>query len=155
MSMLHDELTIGPLSAEIAALITVGDDAGILAVLTRRDIPARGDIRAHDVRQYLMLHDLLLSIESSSALSCVAVTRALELFPVFDTANPVILSKMGTLLDMLVQEPLIPAFTVQHKADILAMGEVLVSRTEQIGLVVSETDIRREIWADDGTRLLS
>ena len=54
MSLL-DELTTGPLAAELAPLIAAGDDGAIYAALHRKDIVADGSVTAHDIQQYLMI----------------------------------------------------------------------------------------------------
>ncbi len=154
MTSLRDELVSGALSVELAPLITAGDDQAILDALTRKDIPVKGKVSAHDIRQYLMLNDLLLTIESSQTVSCLAAKRALEIFETFDLSNGLILAKFTQILTGLEHDNLIPEFTAQHKADLLAMGDRLVSRAEQIGLSVTITDIRAEIWNDDGSRRL-
>lgn len=142
---LHDELTTGPLAAELAPLIADGNDGAILAVLNRKDIPAKGKVSAHDIQQYLMLHDLLLTIESSQTLSCIATKRALEIFPTFDLSNPTILAKFDQILTGLEQDTLLPDFTGQHKADLLAMGDVLISRAEQLDITPTITDIAQAL----------
>lgn len=142
---LHDELTIGPLAAELAPLVADGNDGAILEVLNRKDIPAKGKVSAHDIQQYLMLHDLLLTIESSQTLSCIATKRALEIFPRFDLSNPIILAKFDQILTGLEQDTLFPDFTTQHKADLLAMGDVLISRAEQLDITPTITDIAQAL----------
>lgn len=142
---LYSELTTGPLAAEIAPHIASGDDGAILEILHRKDILAKGSVTSHDIRQYLMLQDLLLSIESSTAIAGLATARALEVFPVFDLSNPVILAKFEAVLDGLVAETLIPDFTAQHKADLLALGDVLVSRADQIGYPVTVETIAQAL----------
>lgn len=142
---LHDELTTGPLASELAPLIGAGNDSAILAVLNRKDIPAKKPVTAHGIRQYLMLVDLLLPIEASNATSCIATKRALEIFESFDLSNPVILAKFTQILDGLVAETLIPDFTEQHKADILSLGDTLISRAEQLGITVTIQDIAQAL----------
>lgn len=151
MTYLHELLISIP---ELQPLIAEGNDGAILTVLNRRDIPAKGKVSAHDIQQYLMLYDLLLVIEASQTPSCLAAKRALEIFPTFDFSNPVILNKFEMILTGLEQDNLIPAFTAQHKADLLAMGDILISRTDQIGFVPTLEQIRSEIWNDDGSRKL-
>lgn len=142
---LLDELTTGPLSGELAPFISSGDDAAILAILTRKDIPAKKPVTAHDIRQYLMLVDLLLPIEASNADTCIATKRALEVFESFDLRNPVILAKFTQILDGLVAETLIPDFTEQHKADILSLGDTMISRVGQLGITVTIQDIAQAL----------
>lgn len=137
MNDLTQELTSGPLAAELSPFIEAGNDGAIFEILHRKDIPTKGKLTAHDIRQYLMLNDLLLPIEASTALSCVATKRALEVFPVLDLSNPMILAKFEQVLDGLVAETLIPDFTEQHKADLLAMADVMVSRADQLGMYIS------------------
>lgn len=138
---LLDELTIGPLAAELTPLIAAGDDSAIYAVLHRKDIAVDGVVTAHDIQQYLMLCDLLLPIEESTATACKTATRALELFPEFRTSIPEVKAKLISVLDNLVAETLIPDFTEVHKATILTMSQTFISRAEQIGINPSENDI--------------
>jgi hypothetical protein len=133
MSLL-EELTTGPLAAELAPHITTGADGVCAAILNRRDIAAKGKVLSHDIRQYLMLVDLLIAIEASPQPACVAAKRALEVFPIFDLSNPMILGKFTQVLDGLVAEELIPDFTEEHKAVILSLADTLISRAEQAGL---------------------
>jgi hypothetical protein len=131
---LLEELTSGPLAAELAPHIAAGTDGVIAAILNRADIPAKGKVLSHDIRQYLMLVDLLIAIEASSQPACVAAKRALEVFPIFDLSNPMILGKFTQVLDGLVAEELIPDFTEVHKMTILSLADTLISRVEQAGL---------------------
>ena len=134
MTTLADELTSGPLAAELAPHIAAGADGVCAAILNRADIPVKGKATSHDIRQYLMLVDFLLAIESSQQPSCLAAKRALEVFPVFDLSNPMILGKFEQVLDGLVAEDLIPDFTETHKAVILSLADTVISRAEQAGL---------------------
>lgn len=142
---LSDELINGPLAAELAPYISAGNDGAILAVLNRKDIVAKGKVTAHSIQQYLMLNDLLLAIESTQTLSCLATKRALEIFPVFDLSIPVVLEKFTAILSGLEHDNLIPAFTAQHKADLLMMGDVLISRAEQAGISPTIEDIAQAL----------
>jgi hypothetical protein len=134
MTTLLEELTSGPLAAELAPHIQAGADGVVAAVLNRADIPAKGKVASHDIRQYLMLVDLLIAIEASQQPACVAAKRALEVFPIFDLSNPMILGKFEQVLDGLVDETLIPDFTEVNKAVILSLADTLISRAEQAGL---------------------
>ena len=152
---LAEELTTGPLAAELAPHIAAGNDGAVAGILNRRDIPTKGKVTSHDIRQYLMLVDLLLAIEASSQLSCIAAKRALDVFPIFDLSNPMILGKFEQVLDGLVAEELIPDFTEVHKATILSLADTLVSRAEQVGLgYVSANNIAKAVRNDDGSSKL-
>ncbi len=134
MTTLSEELTTGPLAVELAPHIQAGADGVVAAILNRADIAAKGSVSSHDIRQYLMLVDLLIAIESSPQPACVAAKRALEVFPIFDLSNPMILVKFTQVLDGLVAETLIPDFTEVHKLTILSLADTLISRAEQAGL---------------------
>jgi hypothetical protein len=134
MTTLLEELTSGPLAAELAPHIAAGADGVVAAILNRQDIAAKGKVASHDIRQYLMLVDLLIAIEASPQPACVAAKRALEVFPIFDLSNPMILGKFTQVLDGLVAEDLIPDFTEVHKLTILSLADTLISRAEQAGL---------------------
>ncbi len=133
MSLL-EELNSGPLAVELAPHIAVGADGVVAAILNRKDIAAKGSVSSHDIRQYLMLVDLLIAIEASPQPACIAAKRALEVFPIFDLSNPMILGKFSQVLDDLVAEELIPDFTEVHKLTILSLADTLISRAEQAGL---------------------
>lgn len=151
-----DELTTGPLADEIAPYIVAGDSDAIAAILNRKDITVPGNLSVHSVKQYISLLGLRLPILESTALSCKEFNAALEDFKEsgFDLFNPIIYAKIVQVLDALVSETLIPEFTEEHKLTLLSLGNKLVSRAEQAGLNVTELDVRKEIWADNGARKL-
>jgi hypothetical protein len=134
MSMLSSELTAGPLSVEIAPHITSGNDGAISEILCRKDISVKGQLKSHDIKQYLSLIGLRLPIKDSIAQSCREASQALEDFESFNLANNMILAKFTAILDGLVAETLIPDFTETHKLTILAMADKLISRAEQLGI---------------------
>lgn len=102
-----------------------------------------GSVTAHDIRQYLMLVDLLLPIEAATTPACKAATRALDVFPVFDLSIPMIAGKFEQVLDGLVADELVPDFTDTNKATILSLA--------QVPAPVSEWDVRLAIINDDGS----
>jgi hypothetical protein len=143
---LRSEIETGPLAAELAPHIASGADGEAAAILNRADISASGKVTAHDIRQYLMLVDLLLPIEASESPTCKAATRALEIFPVFDLSNPMIAYKLGQVLDGLVADNLVPDFTEEHKLTILSLANTYISRAEQAGFgVVSVEQIAQAL----------
>lgn len=153
MSILQDELTIGPLAGEIAPYLAAADDEAIADILNRKDIPAKGVVSTSEVQGYLMLHDLLLPIESGASMPCKTAGRALSVFTSFDFTRLAVLEKFTQTMDDLVADTtLAPAFTQTHKAEILALADKLISRAEQIGLNVTPLSVRLAIWNADGTR---
>jgi hypothetical protein len=131
---LYDELTNGPLAAEIAPFILAGNDGAISAILNRKDIVGNGQLQAHDIKQYLSLIGLRLAIKDSNTPSCREATLALDDFDSFDLSNSIILAKFTVILDGLVADELIPDFTETHKLTVLALSQKLISRAEQLGL---------------------
>lgn len=143
---LLEELTTGPLAVELAPLITAGNDGAILAVLNRQDISAKGKVSAHDIREYLMVENLLwMAIKDSPTLACKATIEALAMFETFDLSNSKRLAMFTQVLEGLVQDNLVPDFTEQNKVDLLAMGDVLISRAEQLGISPTITDIAQTL----------
>ncbi len=153
--LLSNELVNGPLATEIAPFIASGNDGVIADILNRKDIVVSGVVSSHDIRMYLMLHDLLIPIESSQSVACQAAKRALEVFPTFDLSNATIFEKFNQILNGLrLDELLLPRFTLAHGAELIALADKKISRAEQLGMTITDLDIRREIWHDDGTRRL-
>lgn len=139
---LKAEIEAGPLASTLAPMVAAGDDVAVAAALNAKTITAKGTVTTHDIRQYLMLVDLLLTIENTATPTCIATKRALEVFPVFDLSNPWVIGKFSQILDGLVAETLIPDFSETHKATILGMADTLVSRAEQVfGQSVNHIDV--------------
>lgn len=145
MSTLSDELTLGPLAEELAPLISAGNVGGILTILARKDIPAKGTVTAHDIRAYLFAYGFWNAIKHGSSVACEDTMDALTIFDSFDLSNPVYLARLTQILDSLVVEPLVPDFAENHKADILAMGDTYISRLDQLGLTLTISDIAGEL----------
>ena len=154
MTTLQTELTSGPLAAELAPFVASGNEAAISEIMNRQDITVKGKLLTHDIRQYLMLVDLLLPIEAGLDPACKTASRALDIFPQFDLSNSMILAKFSAILDGLVADALTPAFTATTKATLLAMADRQISRAEQLGITISDLDIRKAIWNDNGTRAI-
>jgi hypothetical protein len=119
------------LKAKIATDYAGQTHSQTLIGLNAKTIMIKKPIHTRDIKKYLMLVDLLIPIEQSTAQSCQVAKRSLELFDTFDIADPVVLTKLTTVLDDLVAEVLIPDFTVTHKMTILAMGDGMTSWADQ------------------------
>ena len=149
---LKSEIETGPLAETLAPLVVAGNDGGIADALNAKTIKVKGSVTTHDIRQYLMLCDLLIPIESTPTPTCIATKRAMEVFPVFDLSNPMILGKFTQILDGLVAEALIPDFNEVHKDTILGLADVKISRAEQVfGQTVTVTDVAMAVRNDDGS----
>lgn len=133
------------ISADPAILALVPDTQAIADALSTGRTKV-DKLTAHDIRQYLMLVDLLLPIEAATTPACKATTHALDVFPVFDLTNPMILGKFTQVMDELVADELVPDFTEEHKQTILSLAVIADP--------VSEFDVRKAIFADDGNLLV-
>jgi hypothetical protein len=148
---LYTELTTGPLAAEIAPFLDIGNDTAIEQIMNRKDITIAGQLSSHDIQKYLMVVDLLLPIQDCTSLACRTTIKALSIFPTFDLADTVVLAKFISILDGLVADTLVPDFTEIHKATLLSMANKQISRSEQLGLPqITATDIwkARTHWGE-------
>ena len=130
--ILTDELTTGPLAAELAPLIAEGNDLGVLAVLNRKDIPGKKSITSHDIRAFFSVGGFMIPIMDSTSLACREAILNLNLFESFDVRNPAYLAKLISILQGLVDETLIPDFMQPHMDYVLSLGDTLKSRIDVI-----------------------
>lgn len=118
-------------------------DQQIKDALNEKTISVKQPVASLDIQKYLMLNDLWLTIKMGSSVSSIAATEALYLFQSFDLSDPSVLTKFSLIMDGLVADVTTPDFTQTHKASILAMGDKLISRAEELGIpAVSLTDIQ-------------
>ena len=141
MTTLYDELTTGPLAAELAPLIAEGNDGVIVAVLNRKDIPGKKSITSHDIKAFFSVSGFYIPILDSPSLACREAILNLNLFESFDISNPAYLAKLTSILQGLVEEEMLPAFQQSHMDYVLALGDTFISRAEQLGINPSIQDI--------------
>ena len=141
MALTYEELTTGPLALEIAAFIEEGNDEAICESFNRKDITVHGGITTSTIRQYLMLNNFLLLIESGTSETCRIVARALELFPNFDLSQPIIFDKFSLILDALVGDDSVAGFDELNKIALISEADKKISRAEQLGLVIDSDSI--------------
>ena len=111
--------------------------SAILNYFNTPSVLVKGSIKTSDIKQYLTLKGLRVAIANSTSLPCQEVMLALADFDTFDCSNPNVLSVLTSVLDALMLDTLIPAFTGGDKANILAMADRLVSPAESLGITVS------------------
>jgi hypothetical protein len=155
MSIL-DELTTGPLAAEIAPFIASGDDGAIYAALHRKDIPVSGAVAVNDFAIWAASTGLRAAIQdhadnAESPLRSIALTL-LDLLqgnlaPALDFGN----AANVTMLNAWVAAG---ALTIPQRDDLLTLSQKLISRAEQVNIPATLIDIKMEIWHDNGTRKL-
>lgn len=141
MTTLLEEITTGPLAEQIASDLASGNDGAVLAALTAKNIPAKGSVSSHDIKAFMFAYGFWNAIKHGASVACEDTIDALTIFDSFDLGNPVYLARLTQILDALVVEPLVPDFQEAHKLAILAMGDRLISRAEQIGLTITLQDI--------------
>jgi hypothetical protein len=117
--------------------IGLTDDAEIVAYFNTPSIPAKGSIETKLIKQYLILRDLRVAIANSQSLPCQQVMLALSDFETFDCSNPLILAKLTQVLDTLIADTLVPAFTIDDKNYILSLADKLITPAESLGLIVN------------------
>lgn len=121
------------------------DDAAIVEHFNTPSIPAKGMIPVVLIKQYLTLKGLRVAIQNSNSIPCQTVNLALQDFENFDCSQPLVLAKLEEILTALVGDTLIPAFTVDDKAAILAMADKLISPAESLGLVVNFENVAQAL----------
>lgn len=155
MSILSVELTTGPRAAEIAPLLVAGNDAAIAAVLNRKDIPAYSLVTWAQFAEWAAATGVRADIEAWKthavrAIRAIAWTLSDGLIR---GAGAIDFSKAGELamIDALVTATLLSA---ADKTSLLTLATIKLSRADQLGITVTDVDIRKTIWADNGTRLI-
>lgn len=154
---LYDELTTGPLSAELSAYIATGDVGAIYTALHRRDIPAHGAISTNEFVIWAAANGQRAVIEDSandiaSPLRSVAI--ALQDFVRGNLVQGLDFGRTETVAMAQAWRDAGNMTQAQYNS-LLALAATTISRAEQSGLNITETDIKRELWNDDGTRKLT
>lgn len=140
---LHDELTTGPLSAEIAPHIQTGSDGEIYAILNRKDIPVNGVVSTNAFAIWAAKTGLRAAIQDHAENS-ISPLRSIAL-ALLDTLQGNLADGIDFGLqdniDMLNAWVSAGAITVQQKNDLLALSQKLISRAEQLNEPISIQDI--------------
>lgn len=160
MTTLLEEITTGPLSAEIAPFLQVGDGASIayiVEILNRKDINAYGKITntafaiwAAETGQRAVFEDESknpISPFRSIALTLLDLQRGgldVKHLDIGSAKNIAMINawKQGGKM------------TQAQYDSLFALAAINISRAEQLGMSVSENDISRLIYNDDGTRAI-
>lgn len=99
--------------------------------LNAKNIPAYKNIPTDEIKRYLILNDLWLPIKASAEPACVLTMDALNVFPYFEMGAMDVRNKVSAMMDALIAANLAMPFTTTDKAEILAMGDDLVSWADQ------------------------
>lgn len=135
MNPLLDELTNGPLAAELAPLIVARNDADIVAVMNRKDIAVYGTISTNDLAIWSASSGLRAAIQdhannAASPLRSIALTL-LDLL----TGNLERALDFGIAANVAMLEAWVTAgaITENQRDELLALSQKTVSRADQIG----------------------
>jgi len=138
--MLADELTTGPLAAEIAPFITSGDDGAIAEILNRKDISINGSVSVNTFAMWCATTGMRASIQDhandlASPLRSIALTL-LDLLQ--GNLNPPSLDlAIAGNVAMLDAWVLAGILTTVQKAELVALSQKLISRAEQLNIDAS------------------
>ena len=144
MSTLRDELLNGTLKTEIGIYVVKGNDGDIYNIINRKDITVKGILTSVAIRRYLLLNNLLLKVESGISDACKLMSRMLDVFVDFNLSNSDELTQFTSVLDELVMDKEL-GFIEKNKEDILLLGNIKISRAEQLGISVNITDIAQAL----------
>ena len=156
MTDLKTEIQSGPLAAELAQHVAAGNDAAIADILNRRYILVTGCVDRATFAMWCGSTGLRAAIQdhagnAASPLRAIALTLLDFLqggvAPSLDLAKP-------ANLGMLAAWVAAGAITPEQRTELMEMATHVISRAEQLGINITDMDIRRTIWADDGSKQL-
>ena len=157
MSTLRDELINGPLAAQIAPLLVSADDVSIAAILNNKNIPVVGTINVNEFAIWAAATGMRAAIQAQadnalSPLRSIALTL-LDLLQGNLHPESLNLGLPGNvaMLNAWVNAGLL---SQENHDNLIALATNQISRAQQLGISITDVDIRREIWNDDGTRKL-
>jgi hypothetical protein len=136
---LLDELTTGPLAAELEPFIADGDDGAIYAAMHRRDIAVNGAVAVNDFAIWAASTGLRAAIQdhadnAESPLRSIALTL-LDLLqgnlaPALDFGNAANVAMLNAWVAA-------GALTTPQRDTLLTLSQKLISRAEQIDTPVT------------------
>ena len=126
-SILAAEFTNDPLNIGYSTMT----DAQRLSSITTKNISAKVPISARSVKRYLILNDKWLTIKNSTDANALIALDALKEFDEFDVQDSLVLNKLTSIIDGLITAGLV---TTTDKTNVLAMGDTMISRAEQLGV---------------------
>lgn len=141
---LYNELTTGPLSSEIAQYITSGNDGAIFDILNRKDIPVNSSVNINTFAIWCASTGMRASIQDqannvNSPLRSIALTL-LDLLQ--GNLNPPALD-LSNSINVAMVEAWVTAglLTSVQRDELLNLSKKLISRAEQLGIVVTIENI--------------
>lgn len=164
VAQLRTEIETGPLAAELAPLVTAGDDVGIAAVFNRADIAATVPTMATDRLLMDKLDALPANVilfkltQASTPAQGATVDAQVFAFMVgralarlygdgLDIGNANTLAQLDVLQTNGV-------LTADEVTAIKGLSASKISRAQQLGTPIDDLDVRRALWNDDGSKAL-
>lgn len=127
LSVLKSELTDDPNVVGYSGMT----DQECLASLQLKDIPTNLTIQTKDIEMYLESVDKLYTIRNHASDAAKKVTQVFDRFDSFDMTNTYDDAVLNARLDAMVTATVI---SQAEKDLILALGDTLISRADQLGL---------------------
>jgi hypothetical protein len=147
MINLYNELTTGPLSAELAPYIASGDDSAIDKILNEKQFVVIDEISANDFAIWAASTGLRATIQDhaenpASPLRSIALTLLDLLQGNLDRALD-----FGNAANVAMLEAWVTAtaITAAQRDELLALSEKMISRAEQLGINPTITDIAQAL----------
>jgi len=149
---LLDEIMRGPLAAELAQPLAEWDDVTICQALNRKDIPTYNAVTPDDFMTWAASTGQRAVIEdTANAVNDPLRAVALTLRDLLVTRTPL---NLGANSVQFMAENWVALGKCSRAAmdSLFALGARTVSRAEQLKVGITQTDVVRALWNDDGTR---
>lgn len=137
IDILREEIMTDPLSKNYEAMA----DSEVADSLNMADRPGKKPVAATDVRLYILLNGLFPGIQNLAANGQdptqrgTAITILQTIAPnSFDTIRMNLPNVHGAVSQMLQTMVDAGVMTMQHRTDMLALGDTLISRAQELGL---------------------
>lgn len=137
IDILREEIMTDPLSKNYEAMA----DSEVADSLNMADRPGKKPVAATDVRLYILLNGLFPGIQNLAANGQdptqrgTAITILQTIAPnSFDTIRMNLPNVHGAVSQMLQTMVDAGVMTAQHRTDMLALGDTLISRAQELGI---------------------
>jgi len=134
IEQLRQELNDDPLGRGYSGMTDQQAADDLNTVYRQRTVP----IPVSDIRRYLFVQNLWLSIKQGTQVSAVMARDALNMFERFHVDQQDVSDTVENLLDNLVSDGFI---TTDNKSTVLAMGVQSMTRAEELGLLGRSPEI--------------
>ena len=125
-----------------------------VSALNVKDIPDKQPIESSKIKERLFILGCWVEIKRSRSESAEAMIDGLVMFPQIDIKDSAVELVWTKILDGLVADTEVPSFKIEHKTEILSMGDILVNWGEKnfgrdvlIKDVVSVKRLEAKPWA--------